>query len=646
MFSSTVDPDRLFTAEVAMSKIHGLLTVCLATVLLGGSATATIWDVPGDANTIQGGIDLAASGDTVMVAAGTYNEPQKAITGTFAVFDSAMIVLSPGVRLISASGAASTTIDAADSGRVLFCAEGTAGTLIKGFTITGGNIDREATVEPGHGGGLCAIACTIKVENCVFVDNEAFSHGGAKIDSKSGLIVGCRFENNYVTSSSAGLGIEEYNGSVVRVTVDDCDFIDNVVDASTGGGGGGACVYPGGVGSLATITNSTFSGNRAPYAGVGHWSGPTTVTDCVFESNEATGHATFLRAGALWLGSTIGTNTFTDCTFSANIGSGFGGALYIQRGTYEFDGCAFVDNESPSGGAVWIGVSGTAAARFDVCMFDGNDATTGDGGAIGTSSAAGATLRLHRCLLVDNAASDDGGALMCAGDADVAMDSCTVVGNDADGSGGGIFADNMSVSAQPYVTKSIIAANIGGGAVMCEGDSSLPYLGCCDVWGNTGGNYGGCIDVSGINNNISSNPQFCGGGYTPYNVQSGSPCYNLANCGTIGIGAPCIEDPTPKTGPAGAATAVADFLINMPNPFNPITTIAFRLVTAGEADLSIFSLDGRRVKVLTQGTRIAGQHEVTWNGRNDHDEEVSSGTYYARLETASGVMTRTLTLLK
>jgi flagellar hook assembly protein FlgD len=84
----------------------------------------------------------------------------------------------------------------------------------------------------------------------------------------------------------------------------------------------------------------------------------------------------------------------------------------------------------------------------------------------------------------------------------------------------------------------------------------------------------------------------------------------------------------------------------MPNPFNPITTIAFRLVTAGEADLSIFSLDGRRVKVLTQGTRIAGQHEVTWNGRNDHDEEVSSGTYYARLETASGVMTRTLTLLK
>ena len=51
-----------------------LLLLVLISTLSASNAHATTWHVPGDASTIQCGIDLASSGDTVIVASGTYYE--------------------------------------------------------------------------------------------------------------------------------------------------------------------------------------------------------------------------------------------------------------------------------------------------------------------------------------------------------------------------------------------------------------------------------------------------------------------------------------------------------------------------------------------------------------------------------------------
>ena len=66
---------------------------------------------------------------------------------------------------------------------------------------------------------------------------------------------------------------------------------------------------------------------------------------------------------------------------------------------------------------------------------------------------------------------------------------------------------------------------------------------------------------------------------------------------------------------------------NYPNPFNPSTTIAFSLPEEGEANLAVYDLSGRLVKVLIKERLTAGRHTVQWQGRNASGAMVASGVY-------------------
>jgi len=74
---------------------------------------------------------------------------------------------------------------------------------------------------------------------------------------------------------------------------------------------------------------------------------------------------------------------------------------------------------------------------------------------------------------------------------------------------------------------------------------------------------------------------------------------------------------------------------NFPNPFNPVTRIAFNLGNAGHARLDIFDPAGRLVKTLVNGNLPAARHEVTWDGRDGSGRQVSSGVYFYSI-TADG----------
>ncbi len=83
-----------------------------------------------------------------------------------------------------------------------------------------------------------------------------------------------------------------------------------------------------------------------------------------------------------------------------------------------------------------------------------------------------------------------------------------------------------------------------------------------------------------------------------------------------------------------------------PNPFHATAQFAVSLPEAGPMEFAVFSVDGRRVRILATGERPAGEYRLVWDGRSDSGQSLKSGVYYARLETRKGRWVRTVALLR
>ena len=66
-----------------------------------------------------------------------------------------------------------------------------------------------------------------------------------------------------------------------------------------------------------------------------------------------------------------------------------------------------------------------------------------------------------------------------------------------------------------------------------------------------------------------------------------------------------------------------------PNPFNPETTVSYSLNEDSRVSLFIYNIKGQKVRSLVNGKVQAGFHTVTWNGKNENGENVSSGIYFS-----------------
>lgn len=79
-----------------------------------------------------------------------------------------------------------------------------------------------------------------------------------------------------------------------------------------------------------------------------------------------------------------------------------------------------------------------------------------------------------------------------------------------------------------------------------------------------------------------------------------------------------------------------------PNPFNPTTTIRFKLVKSQQnASLRIYDISGRLVETLLNEKLIAGEHEIKWNGGNN-----PSGVYFISFETGEFFSNQKIILMK
>jgi hypothetical protein len=120
---------------------------------------------------------------------------------------------------------------------------------------------------------------------------------------------------------------------------------------------------------------------------------------------------------------------------------------------------------------------------------------------------------------------------------------------------------------------------------------------------------------------------------SPYNLllKSETIRYDILNA---------IEGPTEKI------ASRFELYQNFPNPFNPSTNIRFMLTRQGTVNLTVFDVLGREIITLVDEVEKAGMHEISWNGKNRHGNQVPTGIYFYRLKSDEGVITRKMLLVK
>lgn len=96
-------------------------------------------------------------------------------------------------------------------------------------------------------------------------------------------------------------------------------------------------------------------------------------------------------------------------------------------------------------------------------------------------------------------------------------------------------------------------------------------------------------------------------------------------------------------------TVARDFTVH-PNPFNPVTTIKYSLDVPANVTIEIYDVAGRCVKTLKNDRQPAGEYTVSWGGKDNLGNAVTSGVYFAKLAIGDpgnrAVETRKLILLR
>ncbi len=209
--------------------------------------------VPGDQQTIQAAIDMAAEGNHILVAAGTYVEN--------------IDFLGKEITLQSESGAEMTVIDGNWVGSaVVFYLGETESTVLDGFTIRNGF--------SYEGGGIYCSLSSPTITNCTISANMADTDGGGIYSYRSSpTITNCVISENFAVTRGSGIICGE------STTITNCMVLGNSAGYE---GGGISC------GDSTAIKYCTISGNYAGDIGGGVICGDSTaITNCVVWGNFA-----------------------------------------------------------------------------------------------------------------------------------------------------------------------------------------------------------------------------------------------------------------------------------------------------------------------------------------------------------------------
>ncbi len=508
-------------------------------------------------------------------------------------------------------------IDAAEDGRVVeltdgvFTGEGNRDLDFLGKAI----ILRSASGDPG----TCIIDCegTPEGPHRGFV----FHHG----ESGTSLVQGITIRHGYAPAKSS------FGGGVLLLGSSPA-FSNCVIESCYAATGAGVFADS----SSATLSSCTLSANEA------HAGGALALAD----SSEIWLHGTSFLAntadsigGALLLleGSRIAAS---NCTLESNLARLGGAAFAADSSSLDLQTSIMLGNHAV-GDSVCPGLGGGvflfgASGNFIEVTFERNAADSSGGGLF--LDFAQATIR--SCIFDRDSASAGGAISLLASSPHII--GCTLYGNTGASKASGIYLTNGS---EPLIENTIISFGEVGEAVYCEeGDAPcVPTLSCCDVYGNAGGDWVGCIEElrSGFGN-FSADPLFCDAAAGDFTLFNNSPCAQ-EGCGLIGafpVGCWDAQD-------AAGGTATARLQMQLwPNPSRAglrLTLFVPETMAAELLSVRAYDASGRLVSAIYEGN--AAPRALVWDGRDESGRLLPTGMYFVRLRAGDQVVSRSVVLI-
>ncbi len=471
----------------------------------------------------------------------------------------------------------------------------------------------------------------------------------------------------------------------------------------------GGALYVADVGTRLSLSHCLLSGNQAQRAGgaiAAHYGGTLYLTNCILRDNRSSDlflggvlSGPAVLVDCIISGNSPGTvsrvseatrcvfenNTFgylltaggafTDCTFRGNSGAGAvvlasaAGSLTSRPDTFldnrpisetTLTRCRFIDNETVEAP---VTVRGDSLAHMTItsCVFSGNR-SLGDAPAIRVHGDDRHTrfpdTRRRPVVTIENTVifqnKGFGRSAVDVSDGDVTVTNCTVSDN-------GWAPRPGYLGPVPEATDGVSASGVSRAAIV----NSI-------LWDNGGpepvGSYAPVrfSDVMGGSEgegNLDLDPLFVDPDGGDYALQAGSPALDAGDPNSphdpdgsrADMGASpvdWIEAATPidwseaEKRVAGERSVAFELEQNAPNPFNPRTSIRFRIREASAVRLAVYDVNGRHVRALVDGPMQPGYHTAAWDGTDSQGRAVASGVYLYLLTSAEGTLVRRMLLVR